>query len=251
MPSANPAPKKPPVSAKGKPLGIPMWGWFAAAAVGILIGYTLLRKSSGSLAGGTTPDQSFSPSADPGSGSPSGTVTIPGVPDALQALGLTPGSGSSPASVQNNPNDVFESSATQEANSAAIAPSTSDPILQALVNQGVTTAPAGTTVDFGGTTYDVSGKPEFSPGNFNPNSPAGVLAMNQAIESVPMPGSTPLPTPDVIAPGNTNPNSPAGVLAFNQAAAGGSPAAPAAPTPTPSPPSMIAAHFAAGRDPQE
>lgn len=39
-------------------------------------------------------------------------------------------------------------------------------------------APPGTTADFQGTTYDVSGQAPVAPGNYNPNSPAGVLTIN-------------------------------------------------------------------------
>lgn len=54
---------------------------------------------------------------------------------------------------------------------------------------GATVAPAGTTTTFQGETYDVSGTPEFSSGNFNPNSPAGVLAMNAAMAAAGMSGT--------------------------------------------------------------
>lgn len=57
-------------------------------------------------------------------------------------------------------------------------------------------APEGTTVEFQGTTYDVSGQPEYSPGNFNPNSPAGVLAMNEwlGLTEQPAPAGQSAPT---------------------------------------------------------
>lgn len=49
----------------------------------------------------------------------------------------------------------------------------------ALASQsGGVPAPPGTTADFQGTTYDVSGQTPVAPGNYNPNSPAGVLAIN-------------------------------------------------------------------------
>lgn len=73
-----------------------------------------------------------------------------------------------------------ESGSAPAEQAAAFEPA-GDPVVDALIAQGVTIAPEGTTVDFQGTTYDVSGTPEFSAGNFNPNSPAGVLAMNQAL----------------------------------------------------------------------
>lgn len=206
MAKPTPAPKKIPV--KGKPMGIPVWGWVIAAVIGIVVGYTILKKSGGASGGSSAEGSSDAlgmPQEDESSPG-GGNIAIP-IEDILKALGLRGGSNvqSSPTTEQPFVQESFETLSRQESTSDPVVQQlvSSDPIVQQLAVQGITTAPEGTTVEFQGTTYDVSGTPEFSPGNYNPNSPQGVLAMNQANEAlnlwaptVAMPGSIPNPMPD-------------------------------------------------------
>jgi hypothetical protein len=204
---ANPAPTSTPkkIPVKGKPMGIPMWGWVIAAVIGIVIGYTILKKSGGGIGGsvsGTDTDSSNGILAGEESSEGGGSIALPlSLEDILTALGLRGGTTTEPPP-QSSPISE-DSPAQQEAQSSAEQESSSDPIVQQLVSQGIAIAPEGTTVYDPATqqTYDVSGTPEFSSGNYNPNSPQGVLAMNLANQSlnlwntatnVPMPGSTPV-----------------------------------------------------------
>lgn len=83
--------KKPPGSpVKGKPLGIPMWGWMIAAALGIVIGYTILKQSKSASAtdsqsGISSADGSAIPPDKEDKGSGAG---MPPLEDILSALGL-------------------------------------------------------------------------------------------------------------------------------------------------------------------
>lgn len=91
--SLKPVPKNAPK--KGTIAGIPTWGWIVGAVLGIIIGYFLVRTSSGSstsspgvTGGGTavSPDSSQAPTG----------VVAPN--DLLQALGLSTGTGIVPSS---------------------------------------------------------------------------------------------------------------------------------------------------------
>lgn len=61
----------------GKPLGIPMWGWVAAVAMGLIVGYFLLKRSGAitSAPGSTNDSPSVGSGADSGGGG--GTIAIP------------------------------------------------------------------------------------------------------------------------------------------------------------------------------
>lgn len=82
------------VPAKGKPLGIPMWGWIAAAAVGLIIGYVLLKRSSANAAN-SAPASSTTPSANgagaDSSGSGGGIAIPPGTTQDLISTMTDPG----------------------------------------------------------------------------------------------------------------------------------------------------------------
>lgn len=90
--SANPKPKP-----KGKALGIPKWGWIAAVAIGLIIGYILLRRPSGASAGNAAPDTSGNPSAGVSgaatdSGGGGGAIGVPpNFLDYLKAIGVAGG----------------------------------------------------------------------------------------------------------------------------------------------------------------
>lgn len=130
----NANPKGTPKGGKKSPMGIPIWGWVIAAALGIIIGYTILKKSGGGSAtsqDAQSPDQSTGASGDPGA---SGSVALP--PDVLSALGLSPtGGGASQTSAGSTTTD---SSATQEANQAAVNPSISSPVMNGAQTEGST-----------------------------------------------------------------------------------------------------------------
>ena len=75
-------PNKPP-NPKGKPLGIPKWGWAAAIGIGLLIGIVLLKRSGSSAASGTGSDagSNSSPLGSNDSGSGGGVVASPPPPN--------------------------------------------------------------------------------------------------------------------------------------------------------------------------
>lgn len=81
-PGANP-------KVKGKPLGIPKWGWVAGIAVGLLIAYVAVKKSgsiaSASDSGQSPASSSGSPLAGNDSGTGGGVVASP-PPDMSQLL---------------------------------------------------------------------------------------------------------------------------------------------------------------------
>lgn len=109
MPEASPKPKAP---TKGKPMGIPVWGWIAAVAAGLVIAFIIAKKSSASTSpvdagnvGATSPLGSQSDNSGAG-------VVAPPAPDLaslleqLRAMGLfgggnisNPSGGSQPASI--------------------------------------------------------------------------------------------------------------------------------------------------------
>src|SRR5262252_2114561 len=98
--SANPRgrPKKP-------PLGIPLWGWAAAAAIGIIIGYFLLKKKSPTGDSSSSNQTTPLPFGDSGGAGGSGG---PSLADILAAMGVskTPGQSTVPTpSTPDNPNE--------------------------------------------------------------------------------------------------------------------------------------------------
>lgn len=105
---ANGAPKP-----KGKPGGIPIWGWVAAGVLGLVIAYVITRKSglgSSSSDSGTAGTSGSSPLGSSDAGNSAGGVVAPPsadinqqIIDELRALGLigggtTGGGASSPTS---------------------------------------------------------------------------------------------------------------------------------------------------------
>lgn len=98
-----------PAKVKGKPFGIPMWGWIAAAAVGIIVGYILLKNSGASAA--TSAGASSVPSAGAPADSSdqgSGVVAAPApddnqLLDELKALGIIGGGTGTIPGGQSNP----------------------------------------------------------------------------------------------------------------------------------------------------
>lgn len=181
-------------SPKPKPGAVPIWAWGAAAAAGLIIGFVFLRPSNSSASADDPVASGATGSAPTSEGSGGGAFAIP--PELLAALGLR--TGSSPLGSTDNTGTGSGSGEAAPAGAAAApaaeAPAsggTGDPILDGLISRGYPIAPEGATVEFRGTTYPVGGQPEFSPGNFNPNSPAGVLAMNGGLYT----------TPTVAAPG--------------------------------------------------
>lgn len=83
-PPANPKAKSP----KGKPLGIPMWGWVAAIAGGLVLAYFIARKSRSSTSpeeSGTAGQSGSSPLGANDSGAGGGVVAPP-PPDIMDLL---------------------------------------------------------------------------------------------------------------------------------------------------------------------
>lgn len=114
---ADPLKKPPGKTPKGKPLGIPMWGWLIAAAIGIVIGYTILKQSKSASAldstgGIANADGSAIPPDAEEKGSGAG---MPPLEDILRALGLrgsssVVGEDSSPGSSSESASFAVESS---------------------------------------------------------------------------------------------------------------------------------------------
>jgi hypothetical protein len=72
-PPAKPNGKNPKV--KGKPLGIPMWGWIAGAVLGLVIGYILIKNRGSSASDSGTGSSPLA--GDQSSGSGGGVVASP------------------------------------------------------------------------------------------------------------------------------------------------------------------------------
>jgi hypothetical protein len=90
-PNSSLEPKPKVKSTKGKPLGIPTWGWVAALVVGVLLGYILLKRSSNASAASAPVATGSSQGS---TGTDNSSVTPPSPPDLLallQALGLVGG----------------------------------------------------------------------------------------------------------------------------------------------------------------
>lgn len=91
-------------STKGKPLGIPPWGWVIGIALGLIIGYMVLRNrgSSGGSSSDTSSGSGSSPlgntDSGPGGGASSGS---PSQNPVVVSSGLdTQGAGSNPGAVE-------------------------------------------------------------------------------------------------------------------------------------------------------
>jgi hypothetical protein len=102
---ANTKTGKPPAQ-KGKPLGIPKWGWIVGIALGLIIGYMVIRKSrssSGIGTSGTGAGSDSSPLGNSDSGSGGGaSIASPTTPDLLSALGVTNTGSADPGTVDGN-----------------------------------------------------------------------------------------------------------------------------------------------------
>lgn len=158
--------KPPGRTPKGKPMGIPMWGWVIAAVIGIVVGYTILKKSGGVSPEATDSDgDGFPDGTEAGKGSPGGTIAIPS--ELLQALGLIPG---------NTESSTGDSGALETAEESSMQQSVSDPFIQEITAGGWTGAVdtrTGVPVSAGFGGFD-------SFGNY--------------VDSTPMPGSIPVPS---------------------------------------------------------
>ncbi len=88
---------------KGKPLGIPKWGWIVGIALGLVIGYMVLKKSKSS-SGGTIADTSSGSDSSPlgnsdsGSGGGASSGSVPTNPFIISGNN-TQGPGSDPGAV--------------------------------------------------------------------------------------------------------------------------------------------------------
>lgn len=158
-------------------------GGAAIAAVAVLVIVMRRRAAAAAAASGSS---SFDLPASLSS-------TEGAAADSPASLGLVIPGGGGVVSGQSMPDSsplVAQSFAAPDSEPATPAV---DPITEALLAQGIVLAPPGTTVydQATGTSYDVSGVPEFGPANFNPNSPAGVLAMNKATGPVSAPVTIP------------------------------------------------------------
>lgn len=129
--NTDPTPKPKP-KGKGKALGIPKWGWIAALAIGLVIGYILLRKSSSAGGSNPAPETSGNPSAgESGAGQSSGDGGggAIGVPpnflDYLKAIGVSGGQSSQTSAP---PSTNSPAQATAPSDSAA-QPGPSDPAI--------------------------------------------------------------------------------------------------------------------------
>jgi len=100
-------------SVKGKPLGIPMWGWIAGAAIGLIIGYILVKRSGSSSASsdtGTGP----SPLGGSNSGTGGGVVASPPPDSIIAAAGGNdqPLAGDTEPPLDYNPGGPFQPAAS-------------------------------------------------------------------------------------------------------------------------------------------
>lgn len=127
--NTDPTPKPKP-KGKGKALGIPKWGWIAALAIGLVIGYILLRKSSSAGGSNPAPETSGNPSAgESGAGQSSGDGGggAIGVPpnflDYLKAIGVSGGQSSQTSASPT----TSESTSATNASDAAANPGPQDP----------------------------------------------------------------------------------------------------------------------------
>jgi hypothetical protein len=80
----QPPVKKP--GAKGKPLGIPTWGWIVGGVLGLVIGYMLVKRS-GSSAAASGSDSGSSPLGSPDSGTGGGEPSPPPIPPTPSQIG--------------------------------------------------------------------------------------------------------------------------------------------------------------------
>lgn len=121
---SNSALKTPKNAPKGKPLGIPAWGWIVAVAIGIIVGYVVLKRSPSSNAavGGTEAGSSdSSPDTEDSASNSPGDIALP--LDILQALGLRPsGGGASAGTSSSGAPSGGDSSSTASTNLTSINP---------------------------------------------------------------------------------------------------------------------------------
>lgn len=157
-PSATPG-AKPPAKVpakKGGMGGIPKWGWIAGGAIGLVIGYMIVKKSGSSTTPDATAGNDTGSSANPlgtsNSGSGGGVVASP-PPDysqlmaELQAMGLTPAAGASspPGTTSDQTQELqptpsgFSSAPNSPSNSTVS--STSNQDVAQRVQQGYAVAP--------------------------------------------------------------------------------------------------------------
>lgn len=128
----NPPAGKPAPKTKGKPLGIPTWGWIAAIAIGLVVGYVVLKKSGSSTAA-TTADQSSGSSPSPlgdqtGAGG-GGIVAVPPPPSItpVNVPGSTQDQGAGTVPFQDQTlNATTASSSSDNQNPMTINPATID-----------------------------------------------------------------------------------------------------------------------------
>jgi hypothetical protein len=99
----KPPPGKKP-NTKGKPLGIPIWGWIAGAAIGILVGYYFIKKGSGQSADSSSGSDS-SPLGGPDSGDGGGSASPPSIPPTPAQVG---GGNGDPTAVPSEISPGFE-----------------------------------------------------------------------------------------------------------------------------------------------
>lgn len=157
---------------KGKPLGIPLWGWIAAAAVGLILGYMLLKRSSASAAN-SAPAPSSNPS-DNGAGADSGGGGGIAIPP-----GTNPGSANTP---------------TQDLISTLQDPGPS--------NSSSTSSNGSTSINPNDPGYPTPGGPQtpINPNQYSPFSAPTPAPINPNQYS---PFSTPTPPPPVSSPSMT------------------------------------------------
>ena len=86
---------------KGAPLGIPMWGWIVGIALGLLVGYMVIKNKGTSSSDVSNSGSGSTPLGNTDSGGGGGTVAgSPSPNDAvLTGAGSTQGPGSDPGSV--------------------------------------------------------------------------------------------------------------------------------------------------------
>lgn len=85
MPREVQAPVKKP-GTKGKPMGIPTWGWIVGGVLGLVIGYMLVKRS-GSSATTSGSDSGSGPLGSPDSGTGGGQPSPPPIPPTPAQVG--------------------------------------------------------------------------------------------------------------------------------------------------------------------
>lgn len=251
----NPAAKKAP------PLGIPTWGWVAAIAIGLVVGFVIYKKSGTASADTGTAGSSPFPLGDQsGNSGGGGVVASPPVQipldELLQALGIR-GSSTTPSNTASQiPTTNIQTGSVQTSGpdsflpSADVTPTTDiSPISPAISAPDITSTPTPTPAPISISTptpvsqasYDTTVQP----------IPAGVDPAQAFAASVL--GVTPTPNmtldqlnAQLTAAGMPTQSYPATITPDNPTMISSSD------TGTPSPAtSMIQTHYLYGRDPQE